>query len=387
MQRFYFDHNATTPVAPAVIQAMADALAADYGNPSSIHYHGQQARKQLEAARCSVAALLGASPKEVVFTSGGTESDNLALFGAVRASTRASKHIVTSAIEHPAVLQACAQLEREGVAVTYVAPDANGVITADAVQGAFRDNTVLVSIMHVNNELGTVQPIAEIASLAKRSGVLLHSDGVQAAGKLPVKVDELGVDLYSISAHKLNGPKGCGALYVRKGVKIASMQYGGRHEQGRRAGTENVPSVVGFGAAAQLAAEKLIDEQQRLATLRDALEVVILARVPGIAINGRNAARVSNTTNLQFAGVGGESVVIALDLKGFAVSSGSACSSGAVEPSHVLLALGLSPDEARSSVRISMGSGNDQKQVDRLVDAIAAVAAHLQRLSPALAHA
>jgi len=382
LSRYYFDHNATTPVSPEVMQALLPALTEVYGNPSSVHQDGQTARQRLEAARVDICALLHCSPKDLVVVSGGTEGDNLALFGALRASTSKRRHLITTAIEHPAVLNACAQLEQEGVEVTYLQPSPQGLIEPDAVGRALRPETVLVSVMHANNETGVVQPLEEIGTLARDAGVLFHSDGVQAAGKIPVNLSSLPVDLYTISGHKFYAPKGAGALYVRQGVTLKPVQYGGRHERSRRAGTENVPGIIAMGAAARLAAQSLGSEQVRLASLRDRLERGILSRIADVRLNGGRAPRVPNTTNIAFDGVDGEAMVIALDLRGFALSTGSACSSGAVEPSHVLTAMGLSRDQARSSLRFSLGRINTEEQVDELIEAVAAAAAHLRRLSP-----
>ena len=379
MQHYYFDHNATTPVAPAVLDDMRSTLGEVYGNASSIHYFGQAAKERLEQARRHVGMLLGASGhdvrKEIVFTSGGTEADNLAILGSVRASDRPTRHVITSAIEHPAVLNTCAQLEREGIAVDYLPVDRSGVVDPGDVRRALRHDTVLITIMHVNNELGTIQPIAEIAAIAREAGVPFHSDGVQAAGRIPIQVDDLGIDLYSISAHKFYGPKGAGALFVRKGTALRPILYGGHHERDRRAGTENVPMLSAMGvAAANLPSADL-------ATLRDRLERGILDRIPDARINCAASSRVPNTSNITFDYIEGEPLVIALDLRGFAISSGSACSSGAVEPSHVLRAIGLNDAQARSSVRISLGASNTAGQVDALVDAIAESVAHLRRIS------
>jgi len=382
LSRYYFDHNATTPVLPEVMQALLPALTEVYGNPSSVHQDGQTARQRLEAARLEICVLLHCPTRDLVLLSGGTEGDNLALFGALRASTRDRRHLITTAIEHPAVLNACAQLEQEGVEVTYLEPSPQGLIEPGAVARALRPETVLVSVMHANNETGVVQPLEEIGRIAREAGVLVHSDGVQAAGKIPVDLASLPVDLYTISAHKFYAPKGTGALYVRQGVTLKPIQYGGRHERSRRAGTENVPGIVAMGAAARLAAQDLGSEQARMAGLRDRLEEGIVSQIPDARVNGRGAPRVPNTTNIAFDGVDGEAMVIALDLRGFALSTGSACSSGAVEPSHVLTAMGLSREVARSSLRFSLGRLNTGEQVDQLIEAVAAAAAHLRRLSP-----
>lgn len=387
MNRWYFDHNASTPVSPEALDAFVDAARDVCGNASSVHREGQSAKQRLEAARLQVCALLGCGPKELVLTSGGTESDNLAILGAVRASRRSSKHVITTAIEHPAVLAACAQLEREGIAVTHVKPDRSGAVSADSIAAAMREDTVLVSVMHANNETGVIQPLAEIARVAHQAGALLHSDGVQAAAKIAVDVRALGVDLYAITGHKFGAPKGAGALYVREGVELQPMQFGGRHERSRRPGTENVPGVAALGAAAEWARTHGDSERIRLAALRDRFERGVLARVQDVYVNGAAADRVPNTSNLRFDGIDGEGMLIGLDLRGFAISSGSACSSGAVEPSHVLTAMGLAAEEAKSSLRFSFGRGNDEEQTDRLIDAVAAMCAHLRRLSPTYAAA
>jgi len=380
--RYYFDHNATTPVSAAVLEVFVPALLEVYGNASSIHRDGQLARQRLEAARRQTAALLGCDPKELVFLSGGTEADNLAIFGSVRAHPGARKHVVTTAVEHPAVLNPCRELEREGVTVTYLRVGSKGVVDPDDVRDALRPETVLISVMHANNELGAVQPIQEISAIARAADVLLHSDGVQAAGKIPVDVKALGVDLYSMSGHKLYAPKGIGALYVKNGTPLRAIQFGGRHERERRPGTENVPGAIALGCAAEAAASDLFEESARVAGLRDRLERGILDRVPSAGVNGSVSSRTPNTTNIFLDGLEGEAMVISLDLKGFAVSSGAACSSGAVEPSHVLLAIGLTRERARSSLRFSLGRSNTEEQVDALIDAVAESAAQLRHLSP-----
>jgi len=380
VQRYYFDYNATTPVSPEVMEAIAPCFAEVYGNASSIHHFGQMAKQRLEMARRQTAALLNCPPQEVVFVSGGTEADNLALLGALRPCQ--GKHVITTAIEHPAVLGACAQIEREGGEVTYLPVGGCGVVDPDDIRGALRPNTSLVSVMHANNELGTVQPIAEIARITREAGIVFHSDGVQAAGRLETDVKTLGVDLYSMSGHKLYAPKGAGALFVRKGTSLRSIQYGGHHERDRRPGTENVAGAAGLGKAAECAARDRETESARLADLRDRLEAGILDRVPDAGINGSRTARIPNTTNLYFDYLEGESMVIALDLRGFAVSSGSACSSGSVEPSHVLLAIGLPAERARASIRFSLGRSNTVEQIDALIEAVVDSVAHLRKISP-----
>jgi cysteine desulfurase len=382
VRRYYFDHNATTPVSQSVLEVLVAALLEVPGNASSIHLDGQLAKQRLEAARQEVAALLGCQPKELVFTSGGTEADNLAILGSVVANTAPRKHVITTAIEHPAVENPCRELERSGIQVTYVQPRPDGVVDPSDIRRAVRPETVLVSVMHANNETGTLQPIPEIAAIAHQAGALMHSDGVQAAGKIPVDIEALGVDLYSVSGHKFYATKGIGALYVKNGTKLRPIQFGGKHERERRPGTENVPSAVAMGKAAAIARGTLPIEESRLGDLRDRLETGILASVPDTGVNGQGAARTPNTTNIYFDGLEGEALVISLDLKGFAVSSGSACSSGAVEPSHVLLAMGLKPERARASLRFSLGHSNNEEQVDALIDAIGGSVAQLRKLSP-----
>jgi cysteine desulfurase len=374
VKRFYFDHNATTPVSPEVFQAIAPMMTEVFGNASSIHDFGQRARQALDDSRRKVAAMIGAKPEEIVFTSGGTEADNMALFGI-------SGHVITTSVEHPAVLHAAAQLPE----VTIVPVDGRGVVDPQAVREAIRPDTRLISVMHVNNELGVIQPVEQIAKIAREAGVLFHADGVQAPGKLPVNVKELGVHLYSISAHKIYGPKGAGALYVRKGTRIRPLLYGGPHERKARAGTENVAGAVGFGRAAQWVVESSAAEAARQGVLRDVLEQGILERVGGVHVNGAGAARVGNTSNLRFDGIDSEPLLIALDLKGFAVSSGSACSSGATEPSQVLAAVGLTREQSRSSVRFSLGRSNTEEQIGALIDAVVEVVARLRKLAPAYA--
>lgn len=378
----YLDYNATTPVDPAVLEAMLPYFANNFGNAGSIHSAGQRGRAAVDAARESVAALLGAKPAEIVFTSGGTESDNLALFGAVAASAKPRKHIVTTTIEHHAVLNVCQQLEKQGIEVTFVPVGGQGIVAPEDIRRALRPHTVLISVMHANNELGAIQPIEEIGRIAAEAGVLFHCDAVQSAGKLPLDVNRLGVSLLSISAHKIYGPKGSGALYVRSGVPIEPLFRGGHHERDRRPGTENVPAIVGLGKAAELARQRLADDAQRIRALRDRLEQSLLARIPGARVNGDISRRIANTSNLVFPGAGGEALVIALDLEGIACSTGAACSSGSIEPSHVLLMTGLSQEDARSSLRFSLGRPTSAEEIDRAISVIPGVVERLRALSP-----
>jgi len=376
VQRYYFDHNATTPVSPEVLEAMLPAMTEVYGNASSIHHFGQIARQRLDQARRQVASMLGASSEEIVFTSGGTEADNSALFGIAR-----DGHAIITTIEHPAVLVTSAQLR----SVTKVPVDSRGIVDPDAIRRALRPDTKLISVMHANNELGVIQPVEDIAKIAAEAGVAMHSDGVQAAGKIPVDVNRLGVDLYSLSGHKFYAPKGVGALYVRKGTELTSLMYGGHHERDRRAGTENVAGAVGLGAAAQWILENGPQEWAHEATLRDRLERSVLDRIPDAHVNGAGAPRTPNTSNLRFDGIDSDALLISLDLKGFAVSSGSACSSGATEPSHVLRAIGLTDEQSRSSIRLSLGRSNTAEHVELLVEALVESVGHLRKLAPAYA--
>ncbi|MGH9469363.1 MAG: cysteine desulfurase family protein [Terriglobia bacterium] len=383
MQRIYVDNNATTPVAPEVFEAMKPYLAGEFGNASSIHWYGQRARAAVEEARESVARLINAQPSEIVFTSGGTESDNAALFGAADTPGRGgAPHVITSAIEHHAVLYSAKALEKRGVRVSFVPADENGVLDLSPIEGSITPETVLVSVMHANNELGTIQPVEEIGRIARRHGVPLHTDAVQAAGKTPVDVKALGASLLSLSAHKIYGPKGVGALYVRKGTPFHPLIFGGHHERDRRGGTENVAGIVGFGKAAELALEHGAEEARQITALRDRLERGLLKSMSGISVNGARALRVPNTSSISFEGVEGEGLVISLDLAGIACSTGAACSSGSVEPSHVLSAIGLSRDKARSTVRFSLGRYNSAEDVDRALDIIPRAVQRLRELSP-----
>jgi len=366
--RVYFDHNATTPVDRDVVDAVAAALRDEFGNASSVHYYGQRAKAALDEARAAVADFIGAEPSEIVFTGGGTEADNLALRGAAGAAAETGRrHIVTAAFEHEAVLNTVKALERRGWTATVLPLDKSGVLEPERLRQAMRPETGVVSVMHANNEVGTIQPIAELSRIAREGGAVFHTDAVQSAGKIPIDVRELGVDLAAFSAHKFYGPKGVGALWIRRGVRLAPVITGGRQERNRRPGTENVPGIVGLGVAARLAASRLAPEGARLAALRDRLEEGVLTRVAETGVNGARTRRVPNTTNISFTGVEAESLMIALDLEGIAVSTGSACSSGTLEPSHVLKAMGLAADRAQSSIRFSLGRANTEEDVDRVL--------------------
>ncbi|MCA1562712.1 MAG: cysteine desulfurase [Acidobacteria bacterium] len=382
--RIYFDHNATTPLDPAVAEVVARTARDTFGNASSVHYFGQQAKAILDEARSAVAALINAEPSEVVFTSGGTESDNFAIRGIAEAlEPTGRRHLVASAIEHEAVLNTFKALTRRGARTTLIPVDATGIVTPAALEASLADDTALVSVMHANNEIGTIQPIAELARIAHSRGAIVHTDAVQSVAKIAVDVRALGVDLLSLSAHKFNGPKGAGALWIKRGTRLSAILTGGKHERNRRAGTENVPAIAGLGAAARQAIAKLETEGARPSALRDRLEAGILAAVPGAAVNGARESRVPNTTNISFEGVEAESLLIALDLDGVAVSTGSACSSGTLEPSHVLRAMGLSSHRSQNSIRISLGAGNTDEQVDYVIARLPAIVQKLRSLTRA----
>ncbi|MEJ2111880.1 MAG: cysteine desulfurase NifS [Acidobacteriota bacterium] len=379
-QRIYLDNSATTPMDPAVLESMLPYFRENFGNASSVHLHGQHARKAVEEARRAVADFIGAETKEIVFTSGGTESDNAALWGIFRSGYRPGSHIITTKIEHSAVLETCMFLEKQGAEVTYLPVDSTGRVDPEAVEDAVRDETILISVMHANNETGIIQPVEEIHEIAERHGIVLHTDAVQTIGKIPVKVKDLGVDLLSLSAHKIHGPKGLGVLYIRKGTKFRPLVTGGAQERRRRAGTENVAAIVGLGTAARLAGERLPEMATRVAKLRDRLESYALEHIPGVGINGR-ADRLPNITNLSFERLEGEGAVIALDLEGLSVSTGSACTSGSVDPSHVLLAMGLRPDVVESSLRFSLSYHNTEEEIDRAAGILESVLLRLRKLS------
>src|SRR5215207_2036340 len=380
--RIYFDHNATTPVDPAVVEVMSRVLAEEFGNASSVHHFGQRAKGVLDEARSAVASLIGGEPSEVVFTSGGTEADNFALRGAAEAlEPTGRRHLIATGIEHEAVLNTLKALARRGWTITLLPADRSGIVSVDALTEALTDNTAVVSVMHANNEIGTVQPIAALAEAAHVRGAVFHTDAVQSVAKIPVNTRQLGVDLLSLSAHKFYGPKGAGALWIKRGTRVSAILTGGKHERNRRAGTENVPAVAGFGVAAQLATKKLATEAPRLAALRDRLEETTLLRVNGTAINGLREPRVPNTTNISFEGIEAESLLIALDLEGIAVSTGSACSSGTLEPSHVLRAMGLPTHRTQNSIRISLGAGNTDAEIDYFLEKLPQVVGKLRTVT------
>jgi cysteine desulfurase len=379
-RRIYLDNNATTPVLPEVLDAMRPYFGEHFGNASSIHHHGQETRSAVERARDAVAALLGCRSAEVVFTSGGTEGDNLAIAGL----TQAGDHVITSSIEHHAVLLSCKHLEETGCEVTCVPVDGRGLVDPEDVRRALRPNTKLISIMMANNETGVLQPVEEIGKIAAEADVYFHTDAVQAAGKVPIDVKRIGCDALSISGHKMHAPQGVGALYVRKGTRLEPLFYGGRHERSRRAGTENVPGIVALGKAADLALHGFErGDDKKISALRDRLQQGILAQVDEAAVNGEGTPRVPNTSNMYFDHLEGESMVIALDLKGLAVSTGAACSSGAIEPSHVLVAMGLRSDRARGSLRFSLGKQNTAEDIDFALALVPETVARLRELSPA----
>ena len=381
--RIYFDHNATTPVAPEVADVVMRVLREQFGNASSVHRLGQEAKSVLDEARTSVATLIGAEPSELVFTSGGTEADNFALRGAAEAlEPTGRRHLIASAIEHEAVLVTLKALARRGWRTTLLPVGATGIVAPEALEAALTDDTAIVSVMHANNELGTIQPIAELARLARAKGALFHTDAVQSVAKIPVDARALGVDMLALSAHKFNGPKGAGALWIRRGTRLAPILTGGKHERSRRAGTENVPAIAGLGAAARLAATKA-PALPRVAALRDRLEQEILARVAGTMVNGAREPRVPNTTNISFERVEAESLLIALDLESIAVSTGAACSSGTLEPSHVLRAMGLPTHRAQNSIRFSLGAENTDAEVDYLLDKLPKAVEKLRSLTAA----
>jgi cysteine desulfurase len=386
MRRIYLDNAATTPTHPDVWKAMRPFLRDSFGNPSSMHSAGQEARVAVEEARDKVASLVGAGSEEIVFTSGGTEADNYALKGTAYASDGVKNHIITTSIEHHAVLETCKFLERLGFTVTYLPVDGSGLVDPDDVKRAITTKTMIISVMHANNEVGTIEPVVEIGRIAREAGISFHCDAVQTAGHIPVKVDDLGVDMLAMSAHKLGGPKGVGALYVRKGTRIISFMHGGEQEKGRRASTENVPGIVGFGKAAEIAQRESDRQEARLTSLRDRLAGGLMARMDGIRLNGHPTRRLPGNVNLSVEGVDGEYMLLNLSARGICISTGSACSASSKEPSHVLLALGLSHEQARGSIRLSLGRETSERDINRVLAVLPEVVAGL-RTDPASAGA
>lgn len=382
MRRVYFDHSATTPVHPAVAEEMYRYIDKTFGNPSSVHFFGREARKAVEEAREKVAVAIGATPGEVVFTSGGTESDVLAIKGVAYANRSKGNHIITSAVEHHAVLDNCKSLEKEGFEVTVLPVDEYGMVNPDRVAEAINDKTILISIMHANNEVGTIQPIQEIGRLAREKGVLFHTDAVQSFGKIPVNVNDLLVDFLSISGHKIYAPKGIGALYIKKGVRWLPISLGGGQERKRRPGTENVPGIVALGKAAEIAMENMSEEAARLTLLRNKIIREVLANYSNVRLNGHPVKRLPNHINFCFEFIEGEALLLSLDLQGVAASSGSACTSGSLEPSHVLLAMGIPPEIAHGSLRITLGKDNNEEDVDYFLQVLPPIIERLRAMSP-----
>ena len=382
MKKIFLDHAATTPTDLRVVEAMLPYFSDSFGNPSSIHSLGLETRTAVAEAREKVASLIGAAGDEIIFTSGGTEADNLAIKGVALANAHKGKHIVTTRIEHHAVEESCRYLEKQGIKVTHVAVDHDGLVDPREVERAVTPETILISVMHANNEVGTIQPIAEISRVARSRGIYFHTDAVQTVGHIPAKVDDLGVDLLAISAHKLYGPKGVGVLYVRKGTRIVPFMHGGGQERGLRATTENVPGIVGFGKAAEIAQAEMDAESKHVTRLRDKLIKGLLERIPQVRLNGHPTQRLPNNVNISVASVEGESLAVSLDLEGIAVSTGSACSSEAMEPSHVLTAMGVPVELARGSVRFSLGKKNTDEEIDRVLEAFPRIVSRLRAVSP-----
>jgi len=380
--RIYMDHGATTRPDPEVVNAMLPFFNELYGNASSLHTFGQEAAQALISSRKTVADFLGAEPEEIIFTSGGTESDNLALKGIAYLKKNKGKHIITSVIEHPAILNTCKYLDDIGYKITYVPVDDQGLVDPADVEDAVTDNTILISIMHANNEIGTIQPIKEISAIAHEHGVLVHTDAVQSVGKMPVNMDDLGVDMLSISAHKIYGPKGVGALYVRKGTRLLGLSQGGSHEMKKRAGTENIPGIVGMAKAVELAEQRLEGDTKYLENLRDTMIRKILDSIPESYLNGHPTKRLCNNVHVRFSYVEGESLLMMLDMKGVAVSTGSACSSKSLEPSHVLAALGIIPEKIHGNLRITLGHENTMDEVDYVVENLIDIVKKLRAMSP-----
>jgi cysteine desulfurase len=384
MKRIYLDYAATTPTHPEVVKVMLPYFAEAFGNPSSIHYYGQEAKGAIEEARTEVANLIGARSEEIIFTSGGTEADNFALKGVAFANENRGNHIITTSIEHPAVMETARFLERRGFKVTYLPVDRYGLVDPDDVRKAITSKTVLISVMHANNEVGTIEPIAEIGKITQETGIYFHTDAVQTVGHIPVDVNELGIDLLAMSAHKLYGPKGIGALYIRKGAKLVSLMHGGEQERKRRASTENVPGIIGFGKAVEIARQEMSKEAERLTYLRNQLINGLLERIDHTRLNGHPTIRLSNNVNISVDFVEGESMLLNLDLEGICASTGSACSSQSLEPSHVLLAMGLSHEQAHGSLRFSLGKWTTEEEIKRVLDVLPRIVAKLRTMSPLL---
>ena len=382
MTRIYMDNAATTRVTEPVAQAMLPYLTEIYGNPSSVHAFGREARKAMEAARRQVAEALGAQPNEIYFTGCGTESDNWAIRGAAEKHKSRGRHIITSAIEHHAVLHACQQLEKEGFSVTYLPVDEYGLVSPQSLKEALREDTILVSIMLANNEIGTIEPIEELSAIAREAGALFHTDAVQAIGSVKIDVNQLGVDMLSLSGHKFHAPKGVGALYIRSGVRIGRLMEGGAQERAQRPGTENLASIVGLGKAIELACADIDGHNQKLAAMRDRMIEGILSGIPEVRLNGHPQKRLPGNVNVSVRYVEGESLLLNLDFKGIAASSGSACTSGSLDPSHVLLAIGLSHETAHGSLRFSLSEENTEQEVDQVVRALSEITERLRRMSP-----
>ena len=384
MRRIYLDHSATTPTHPDVVKAMLPFFTDAFGNPSSVYSYGQEAKGAVEEARSKTAELIGARSEEIVFTSGGTEADNFAVKGVIYANGQKGNHIITTSIEHHAVMEVCKFLGRRGFTITYLPVDEYGLVDPDDVRKAITAKTILISIIHANNEVGTIEPVSEIGKIAKEAEVYFHTDAVQTVGHIPVSVDELKVDLLSISAHKLYGPKGVGALYVRKGTKLVSFMQGGEQEKRRRAGTENVPAIVGLGKAVELAGKEMDKEAERLAGLRDKLIKDLVEKIDHVHLNGHPTRRLPNNVNVSVDFVEGESMLLNLDLEGICASTGSACSSASLEPSHVLLALGLPPEQAHGSLRFTLGRENSEEDTERVLNILPGIVAKLRAMSPLL---
>ncbi|MFC1931700.1 cysteine desulfurase NifS [Chloroflexota bacterium] len=384
MKRIYLDYAATTPTHPEVVKAMLPYFTEAFGNPSTIHSCGQEAKEAMEQARTKVANLIGASEEEIIFTGSGTEADNFAIKGVAYANENKGNHIITTPIEHHAILETCHFLEKRGWEITYLPVDEYGLVDPDDVSKAITDKTVLISVMHANNEVGTIEPIAELGRIAREAGVYFHTDAVQTVGHIPINVAELGLDLLSLSAHKLYGPKGVGALYIRKGTKLIPFVHGGEQERGRRASTENVPGIIGLGKAIEIARQEMSEEAERVTFLRDKIISGLLAQIDHTRLNGHPRKRLPNNVNVSIFFAEGESMCLSLDLEGICISTGSACSSGSLEPSHVMIALGLPPEQAHSSLRLTLGKWTTEEEVDQVLEVLPRIVAKLRAMSPLL---